>query len=189
MVADGWEESAASRTNTFDVQTTGASRSSTGVIGKSTAVMKSQSHFVGLGWSIGTETSLWGIESGTNDGYPYIKAVAPVSNIVEKVITPDVRDLYGPVSFKQGSAKLTNASKLKLQTFASALKAGKYDIVTVKSYTTSKNTKLAAKRNDVVVKYLKSHGVTVKIYKEAVTRVSAKKKNKVWIVAVKNAKS
>jgi outer membrane protein OmpA-like peptidoglycan-associated protein len=184
MVADGWEESAVARTNTFDLQTTGASRSVTGVVGKSTKNMKSQSQFEYLGWSIGTASSLWAIDAGTNDGYPYIKPVAAVS-----IASSTTRDLYGPVSFKQGSSKLTTASKQKLLSFVSALKAGGYNYVTVKSYTTSANTKLAGKRNDAVVKFLKSQGVTVKFYKEAVTRTSAKKKNKIWLVALKKAKS
>ena len=182
IVAEGWEESATSRTNTFDMQTTGASRSATGAVGKSTKAMKSQSSFVDLGWSIGAAGSLWAIAPGTNDGYPFIKPVAAVSITVSAV-----RDLYGPVSFKQGSSKLTKSSKAKLLTFVAAIKAGGYSTVTVKSYTTSTHTYLAGKRNDAVVKFLKSHGVTVKMYKEAVTRSSQKKKNKIWLVAIKKS--
>lgn len=195
VVATGsWVEPAASASSTFDTQTTGNVTSATGVVGNTTADMKTESTFVELGWSIGSDNSVWKIDPTINDGYPYIAAaVTPDngggnggSNGGGETASVGVRDLFGALSFKKGTSKLTKASKVKLNAYATALKAEDYDKVTVKVYTKSTNTKLAVKRAKAVAKYLKAKGVTVKLYKEAVTRASKKKNNKAWIIAVKN---
>ena len=188
LVASGWSEPGTSSSVTFDQQASEEGTSNTGVIGHSTVDMKKQSTFADLGWSIGSDTSVWAIDSTKNDGYPYIAAVATsASGGGGGTSASATRDLLGPIAFKKGSAKLTAKAKLKLAIVASALKAGGYDKVTVKSYTKSTNTKLAVKRNKAVVKWLRAHGVKVTLYKEAVTRASTKKNNKIWVVAVKNA--
>ena len=191
LVATGWVEPGTASSATFDQQASGQDTSITGVSGHSTVDMKKQSTFADLGWSIGSDTSVWAIDSTKNDGYPYIAAVAAAASGGGAggggTSASATRDLLGPIAFKKGSAKLTAKAKLKLAIVASALKAGGYDKVTVKSYTKSTNTKLAVKRNKAVVAYLKAHGVKVKLYKEAVTRSSKKKNNKIWVVAVKNA--
>lgn len=190
LVAYGWEDVAADATSTFDSQTASASTSISGVTGRTTAEMKTASTFEDLGWSIGDDTHVWSIDSSKNDGYPYLNGVAAEASDNSgggSQSAGDIRDLLGPIKFKKGSAKLTKAAKLKLASYASAIKTEGYDKVTVKSYTKSTNTKLSVKRNKAIVKYLKGKGVTTKLYKEAVTRSSKKKNNTAIIVAVKKA--
>lgn len=189
---NGWWEPVDNYTSTYDTETTGRTSSVTGMIGHTTSEMKTESTFSDMGWSIGTDNSVWKIDPAVNDGYPYIQAAAPSDNGGSdngggESASAAVRDLLGPIAFKKGTAKITKASKLKLLAYASAIKAEDYDKVTVKVYTKSTNTKLSVKRAKAVVKFLKSKGVSTKLYKEAVTRSSKKKNGKSWIVAVKNA--
>ena len=193
---DNFAEAVPLSTVTFDSDLAGYNQSAGQIDGHLTSEMKTQSTFESLGWSIGTDTSIWKIDADHNDGYPYIAAAPASSNGGGGSgggsggggsSASATRDLLGPIGFTKSSAKLSTKAKLKLRAIASALKAGGYDKVTVKSYTKSTNTKIAVKRNKAVVAYLKARGVTVKLYKEAVTRSSKKKNNKIWIVAVKNA--
>jgi len=66
--------SAATCTNSFwDTQTTGTNTSNGGT-GKTTAEMKTQSTFTDAGWNF---TTIWLMNSGINNGYPYLSANAP----------------------------------------------------------------------------------------------------------------
>ncbi len=59
----------------WDTETTGQS-SSAGGTGESTSNMKSSSTFTGAGWDFG---STWAINSGINNGYPYLQNVTILS--------------------------------------------------------------------------------------------------------------
>ncbi len=53
----------------WDTETSGLTTSSGGGTGKTTAEMKAQSTFTDAGWDF---TNTWAIQSGTNNGYPYL---------------------------------------------------------------------------------------------------------------------
>ena len=58
----------------WDTETSGLS-SSGGGTGKTTLEMKTESTFTNAGWDF---TGIWSINSGTNDGYPYLQTVVPL---------------------------------------------------------------------------------------------------------------
>ena len=63
------EQKSGTASNCFwDIQTSNQ-LSSAGGIGKSTSAMKTQSTFIGAGWDV----TIWSMEHGKNNGYPYLK--------------------------------------------------------------------------------------------------------------------
>ena len=169
-----------SKTNTFDIETTGTATSATGVVGNTTAAMKSKSTFETLGFDFSSASPVWAIDSATNDGYPYlIKARLATETPANKVTQTNLE--LGTISFVTGSAKLSKGAKNSLRALAASLKSGGYGKATIRVYTTSNKTTLSLKRAQVVATYLKKQGVKVTISKQAALTKRTKLNNKTKI--------
>jgi hypothetical protein len=68
----GYQTSGQINNSFWDIQTSGSEWNITneGATGKTTAEMKTLSTFTGAGWDF---TTIWGMDAGENDGYPYFK--------------------------------------------------------------------------------------------------------------------
>ena len=77
-----WEEN-----GTPDIPLVGSFGSPFGITGTNTAAMKTQSTYVG--WLFAGAGAVWGLSSGTNDGYPYLKepSTAAVPTLTTATIT------------------------------------------------------------------------------------------------------
>lgn len=188
-----------SLSNTFDIQTTGATTSATGVVGNATAAMKTKSTFEALGFDFSSSAPIWAIDTLKNDGYPYLietslsrqpvvapVAVAPVTITAAPVaIVPSV-ETFKLDKFSKNSANISKANKAKIALYAKKLKAGGYSKITVRSFTKNENTVLANKRAMAVTNLLKKYGVKVVIRNEGITRKSNSLNDHVRLIGKKN---
>jgi outer membrane protein OmpA-like peptidoglycan-associated protein len=176
-----------SLSNTFDTQTTGTATSATGVVGNTTAAMKTKLTFEVLGFDFSSSAPIWAIDSSKNDGYPYlieaslstqpVVAPAPAGSAVASMANVEL----GKVSFAAGSTKLSKGAQKILRAAAASMKASGYKKATVRVYATSSNPSLSLKRAQVIAKYLKKQGVIVTISKQAQITKSNKLNNKARI--------
>ena len=200
IFSNGYWKEGLTLSNAFDTQTTGAATSGTGVVGRTTADMKTKSTFETLGFDFSSASPVWAIKASVNDGYPYLvetkletaPVVAPVVDpIVVPVVTPPAVvtgvgfEVFTLNKFSPGSAKISKANKAKLFAYAKKLKAGQYSLVRVRAYTKTKNTSLSNKRAKAVAKLLKKYGVMVVIDYESVTKGSKGLNNQVRLIAKK----
>lgn len=195
-----------SLSNTFDLQTTGATTSATGVVGNATAAMKTKSTFEALGFDFSSSAPVWAIDASKNDGYPHLievrlstqpvvapetvvpapVAVAPATSAAAPGAVVASVETYKLDKFSKNSASISKANKAKIASYAKKLKAGGYSKITIRSFTTSENTVLANKRAIAVTKLLKKYGVKVVIRNEGITRKSNSLNDHVRLIGKKN---
>jgi len=203
FAAGGYFKEGLSLSNTFDIESTGATTSATGVVGNSTAAMKTKSTFEALGFDFSSSSPNWAIDAGVNDGYPYLietagdtpapVAPAPVAAsapvVAAAAATPlapvIASDVFKLNKFSINSSKISKANKVKLAAYAATLKAGGYSKVTVRAFTKSQNTYLANRRALAVANLLKKYGVKVTIVREGATRSSTDLNNQVRVIGKK----
>ncbi len=109
-----------SRSNTFDTQTTNTATSGTGVVGNTTAAMKSKTTFEALGFDFSSTSPTWAIKSSINDGYPYlIEARLSTQPVVAPAPVPAEEGActasLGKVSFAACSIKPTTGLSKSIQ--------------------------------------------------------------------------